>query len=458
MNTLVQECMNSIDKLAINDFNAEVEESVALLDVYSKAANILEYYEGEDLSAFRCFSEYAEPRFIQETEEKSEDKLWDFEFRHDKKDGSGKERLFWSILLVIPRLFIAIFKFIGRGLQKLFTGETGAKKASSTAGKALADATPEEKAEIIAGLSYDIISKNIVILQEEKLKNMKDNEFSCIMLNKEAFAPENFKAMRAGTYENTFYIMPPFVISKYIEELKNYNAMVVAKFNETIPDEIKKALEDANAWEKVNEKAQTDITNASHKLTADSKNKLTKAETIRNIQSKSGKSWVTSVEGYDPEKAKITPGDFYKALNELHKVTKLVTQETEKTKAQIAEIERKASSGTVIPAEALQWLKTFASDTKAYNESMMQRTTMLFDIPENYVRDTMTCAKNSKTLIEKLLGKFKGKDSDDRPDDSNTEGFKNTRAILDREMHSESAVPDVRDAYYQDDNITAVAY
>lgn len=447
MNTLIQECMNSIDKLAINDYNAEVQESMALLDVYTKAANILRYSAGSDLSSCRSFMEYAEPMLVVQ---ESDDELWTFKFRHDKRDGSGQEHMFWSLLLAIPRLFAAIFTFIGKGLTKLLTGETSAKAASKDAAKAVADEVGDDVEKLLKA-SNELIAKAIADAQAAKLKGMKDNAFACTMLNKEAFDESNFKALRAGTYEGAFYIMPPFSIPEYIEELKKYGTEVIGKFTYDTSEEFEKILTDAGATEEFRKRLMLGAVKSLEKMLNESSTKLTKAKSVRQIQHDSGKAWVSSIDGYDPEASKMTPAEFYKSLNELQKLTKLNVDEANKLKAEIERLRSAAANaGTAIPTEWEAVFKQIIDYTQKYNESMLTRTTMIFDIPANYISGVQSIKKNRKSIFEI----FKGKDNAPAGDET----MQKTRENLEREIQAESAVPDVRDAYYQDDNITAAAY
>ena len=154
----------------------------AFIDTYDRAAQVLEYYRGDDLSPLQLFASEPVQQIIvedatistgnapdanqQQTDnaqqnsgsplldnkpattdaaaktpvsseskeassddsKKSKEDLWEFEFRHNKSGSKEKEHILVSILLVVPRFIQAIGRLIWRGLKRIFTGKEAVKK------------------------------------------------------------------------------------------------------------------------------------------------------------------------------------------------------------------------------------------------------------------------------------------------------------------------------------------
>ena len=181
MNSLIQECLKSIEALDMNSYEKEMAVCEAFIDTYDRAAQVLEYYRGDDLSPLQLFASEPVQQIIVEDatistgnapdanqqqtanaqnnesplldnkpattnaaaktpvsseskeaslddSKKSKEDLWEFEFRHNKSGSKEKEHILVSILLVVPRFIQAIGRLIWRGLKRIFTGKEAVKK------------------------------------------------------------------------------------------------------------------------------------------------------------------------------------------------------------------------------------------------------------------------------------------------------------------------------------------
>ena len=181
VNSLIQECLKSIEALDMNSYEKEMAVCEAFIDTYDRAAQVLEYYRGDDLSPLQLFaSEPVQQIIVEDTtistgnapdanqqqtanaqnnesplldnkpattdtaaktpvsseskeassddSKKSKEDLWEFEFRHNKSGSKEKEHILVSILLVVPRFIQAIGRLIWRGLKRIFTGKEAVKK------------------------------------------------------------------------------------------------------------------------------------------------------------------------------------------------------------------------------------------------------------------------------------------------------------------------------------------
>lgn len=192
MNSLVQECLQSIEALDVNSYEKEMAVCEAFIETYDRAMQVLEYYGGDDLSPLQLFASAPVQQIIVEAEatitggnapdanppateqpqqqtvssplldnsskqsnqttttnttaaktpvssnetkeassndsKKSKEDLWEFEFRHNKNGSKEKEHILLSILFVVPRFIQAIGKLIWRGIKRIFTGKEAVKK------------------------------------------------------------------------------------------------------------------------------------------------------------------------------------------------------------------------------------------------------------------------------------------------------------------------------------------
>ena len=182
VNSLIQECLKSIEALDMNSYEKEMAVCEAFIDTYDRAAQVLEYYRGDDLSPLQLFASEPVQQIIvedatistgnapdanqqqtantqqnsgsplldnkpattdaaaktpvsseskeasSEDSKKSKEDLWEFEFRHNKSGSKEKEHILVSILLVVPRFIQAIGRLIWRGLKRIFTGKEAVKK------------------------------------------------------------------------------------------------------------------------------------------------------------------------------------------------------------------------------------------------------------------------------------------------------------------------------------------
>ena len=181
VNSLIQECLKSIEALDMNSYEKEMAVCEAFIDTYDRAAQVLEYYRGDDLSPLQLFASEPVQQIIVEDatistgnapdanqqqtanaqnngsplldnkpattdaaaktpvsseskeassddSKKSKEDLWEFEFRHNKSGSKEKEHILVSILLVVPRFIQAIGRLIWRGLKRIFTGKEAVKK------------------------------------------------------------------------------------------------------------------------------------------------------------------------------------------------------------------------------------------------------------------------------------------------------------------------------------------
>ena len=182
VNSLIQECLKSIEALDMNSYEKEMAVCEAFIDTYDRAAQVLEYYRGDDLSPLQLFASEPVQQIIVEDatistgnapdanqqqtanaqqnsgsplldnkptatnaaaktpvsseskeassndSKKSKEDLWEFEFRHNKSGSKEKEHILVSILLVVPRFIQAIGKLIWRGIKRIFTGKEAVKK------------------------------------------------------------------------------------------------------------------------------------------------------------------------------------------------------------------------------------------------------------------------------------------------------------------------------------------
>lgn len=156
MNTIVEACLKSITDINESELMGEISACEALLENYEKAARIMEYHGEFNIKPMNVIMEEetaqnstqpaAQPAAntqqqnnATKTDNNGNKPAWEFNPRRDKKDGSGKESMFWSILTFIPRLIVAVIRFIGRSIKNLFSGKKASDEAAANVTKAIAE-------------------------------------------------------------------------------------------------------------------------------------------------------------------------------------------------------------------------------------------------------------------------------------------------------------------------------
>lgn len=155
MNTIVEACLKSITDINEKELMGEISACEALLENYEKAARIMEYHGEFNIKPMNIIMEAETAQNAQpaaqpaantqqqsntaKTDNNGNKPAWEFDPRRDKKDGSGKESIFWSIIAFIPRLIVAVVRFIGRSIKNLFGGKKASDEAAANVTKTLAE-------------------------------------------------------------------------------------------------------------------------------------------------------------------------------------------------------------------------------------------------------------------------------------------------------------------------------
>lgn len=155
MNTIVEACLKSITDINESELMGEISACEALLENYEKAARIMEYHGEFNIKPMNVIMEEETAQNAQstaqpaantqqqsntaKTDNNGNKPAWEFDPRRDKKDGSGKESMFWSIIAFIPRLIVAVVRFIGRSIKNLFSGKKASDEAAANVTKTLAE-------------------------------------------------------------------------------------------------------------------------------------------------------------------------------------------------------------------------------------------------------------------------------------------------------------------------------
>lgn len=220
MNSIVEQCLESINATNTETFIGEMAICDAFIDAYEKTLQLLEYYRDDEKSSLECLkcdpiriiveaeqpvsataqtqqqqtqqtattgtattaatgtTQQAATNDAKKDDKKDDDeKLWDFEFRHDKKDSNEKEHIIFSILAFPIRLIIAIGKFIYRWVKSLFSSKDKAKKNEQAIAQGVAGLT-EEQMGILGPITTEWVAK-----QQAIINNTNINPFVCTINN-----------------------------------------------------------------------------------------------------------------------------------------------------------------------------------------------------------------------------------------------------------------------------------
>lgn len=436
MNSLVNECIKSIDAIDTNSYASELAICESLLDAYSHAAMILECCNGDDLSPFSCFTESAISHVYQESDD--DEKLWEFEPRRDKKNGVGKENILWSIIAFIPRLLYAIGRFIVRGLKQIFTS----KKACEEMEKNLVEKvhmTKKEQRDEETKTWYNSLVNSIYNNQDAEVNKMvgnigRDSEGNLVnifafALNEELFAPSAFEKGRGGVYENVFYLFPVTNIREFIDAVRQYHAEVVR----VCSIQFKSMLEN-DIGEKKSDSLIRNLITQSAKIAGQFETRVRLASSVASMQ-KSTKRPNVKIDGIDSMDYRITPKEYYTLCDELSKVSSLIVADSKDIENSIAKLRENPDKFTATLDEGYEKL---LKNLKICGHSISVISSAIFGIGKLY---PLMLKNLSKEFNHSVL-------SSDR---------KELNKLTSSKI-KESAVTEMGDSFYQDENISAAAY
>lgn len=467
MNTLVEECLTSINALDTNSYEKEMAVCEAFIETYNRAMHVLEYYRGDDLSPLQLFASSSIDQVIVEMDtntpppvddnqtkaqsindvanadpttltpgngtggqttadaatatatndtneadkdKKSEEKLWDFEFRHNKKDSKEKENIVISILFAVPRFIAAIGKLIYRGVKRAFSDKNVVKSNDKSIDDALnkiagdnanqPDA-PKDKSEIAntlfnyimqlhavvprTGMSNEELTSRIQQTQEKMNQIDTSQKYPFILGYNDSSkkTPENFRSNAQGeVLTGALYIFPSFNIDDLISTLKIYHASCVSKLNEAF--EMIGSANNPGACEKTFKTLNEDyFVKAIKKLNQ----MIETSDFILKKQSETNDPRVQLPDGTDAGTAySLTVDRFYELGNTLAKAVELILKDSEILNEKLSKIKKGAKDtehGGKFTKEMAAGAKALVNNLKQFNEKMNILNTRYMDINVN---------------------------------------------------------------------------
>lgn len=467
MNSLVEECLTSINALDTNSYEKEMAVCEAFVETYNRAMQVLEYYRGDDLSPLQLFASSPIDQVIVEMDtdtppsvndnqakidsinavagadpitltpgngtggqttadtntnattndtneadkdKKSEEKLWDFEFRHNKKDSKEKENIVISILFAVPRFIAAIGKLIYRGVKRAFSDKNVVKSNDKSIDDALnkiagdnanqPDA-PKDKSEIAnAVLNYimqlhavvprlgmgDEELKNRIQQTQEKMKQIDTSQKYPFILgynDSSKKTPENFRSnAQDGVMTGTLYIFPSFNIKDLINSLQAYHAACVSKLNEAF--EMIASANNPKSCEKAFKTLNEDyFVKAIKKLDQ----MIETSDFILKKQAETNEPRVQLPDGTDAGTAfSLTVDKFYELGDTLAKAVELIMKDSEILNEKLSKIKKGAKDtehGGKFTKEMAAGAKALVNNLKQFNEKMNILNTRYMDINVN---------------------------------------------------------------------------
>lgn len=459
MNSLVEECLTSINALDTNSYEKEMAVCEAFVETYNRAMQVLEYYRGDDLSPLQLFASSSIDQVIVEMDtndnqakaqsinyvadadpttltprngtggqtatdtatatndtneadkdKKSEEKLWDFEFRHNKKDSKEKENIVISILFAVPRFIAAIGKLIYRGVKRAFSDKNVVKSNDKSIDDALNKITsdnanqpdaPKDKSEIAntlfnyimqlhavvprTGMSNEELTSRIQQTQEKMNQIDTSQKYPFILGYNDSSkkTPENFRSnAQDGVMTGTLYIFPSFNIDDLIGTLKIYHASCVSKLNEAF--EMIGSANNPGACEKTFKTLNEDyFVKAIKKLNQ----MIETSDFILKKQSETNEPRVQLPDGTDAGTAySLTVDRFYELGDTLAKAVELILKDSEILNEKLSKIKKGAKDtehGGKFTKEMAAGAKALVNNLKQFNEKMNILNTRYMDINVN---------------------------------------------------------------------------
>ena len=256
MNSIVDACLKSINEVAESELNAELKACDALLESYSKAIKLMSYYGEFSIAPQQVIVEEETPQNPQpaqnaqpaaqpaqtnntqqqqtattKTDNGEKKSAWEFNPRPDKKDGSGKENIIISILAFIPRLLLAVIKFIGTSIKNLFSSKNQTEQALNNVSDKL-DAAPD--AFKTWALNEDNLAKLIREASGEQNWNLSFKISPTNFKNSAEF--DSGKTDKKGHAIYEVWVYPPISVGTVENNLSAFITQVLDPLTKTIND------------------------------------------------------------------------------------------------------------------------------------------------------------------------------------------------------------------------------
>lgn len=410
MTSIVDECLKSISQINQNDLAGEMAVCESMLESYEKIFSLMEHYSDDELSSLTFLESVIPTVTIQEADagtnpapanpqpadqnadqntngDDKKEKLWEFNPRGKNEKTGRKEKMWKSILLFIPRLIIAVGRFIYRWVKSLFTNKNESDQATKTAGENL-DKLAEEQPNFFE--DPDNLAKLILQMNSDEMEKKTYPAFTYVINKKiggQQQSTDKFNsALSPGN--GTFIVYPPLSIDKMIENLQQYDANILKGLINYV-----KAVTQGSSAEDGSVKI-TQITNAYIEKTSNiitefseaiqEENKIAKDITAK--QASTNSCVVTLDNGETNSEYGLRPDQLWDKFNDVNKLIEIINADDNVVANSVKQL---TSFATTPEDGAVEALTKMLNSLKEVTQIMLAQVQIVAALTDGY----MNCIK-----------------------------------------------------------------
>lgn len=424
MNSIVDACLKSINDINENEFIAEMNAFDALLENYNKMLCLMEYdtsrvfVEAEvaqnpppvvhDNSQLDTQTQNAPTSNIVDNTRKLMDYAngksgaWEFNPRPDKKDGSGKENIIISILAFIPRLLLAVIKFIGTSIKNLFSGKNQTEQALNNVSDKL-DATPD--AFKTWALNEDNLAKLIREASGEQNWNLSFKISPTNFKNSAEF--DSGKTDKKGRTLYEVWVYPPISVDTVKNNLSAFITQVLDPLTKTINDLFIHKVNDEGR-QGLNQLKKEDVDKLNNiiskfKSKVRAENEIAKA--TKETQ-KSTKNLIVDVKGNRSESETtlayaVKPGTLYDNLGKISQIIQVMSKRVDGIETLLKKYQESSNKMAPDSPETLENFKKSIGSLKDVASDIITQVRFLSDLATDMGRDAGFVAKQFDNAFNK---------------------------------------------------------
>lgn len=425
MNSIVDACLKSINEVAESELDAELKACDSLLESYSKAIKLMSYYGEFSIVPQQVIVEEETPQNPQPAQQQetsntqptaqqnnqqnnqqqnnnANKSAWEFNPRPDKKDGSGKENIIISILAFIPRLLLAVIKFIGTSIKNLFSGKNQTEQALNNISDKL-DATPD--AFKTWALNEDNLAKLIRDASGEQNWNLSFKISPTNFKNSAEF--DSGKTDKKGRAIYEVWVYPPISVGTVENNLSAFITQVLDPLTKTINDLFihkvnDEGRQDLNQLKKEDvDKLNNIISRFKSKVRAE--NEIAKA--TKETQ-KSTKNLIVNVKGNRSESETtlayaVKPGTLYNNLGKISQIIQVMDKRVNGIEALLKKYQDSSNKMAPDSPETLENFKKSIGSLKDVASDIITQVRFLSDLATDMSRDAGFVAKQFDNAFNK---------------------------------------------------------
>ena len=425
MNSIVDACLKSINEVAESELNAELKACDTLLESYSKAIKLMSCYGEFSIAPQQVIVEEETPQNPQPAQQQetsntqstaqqnnqqnnqqqnnnANKSAWEFNPRPDKKDGSGKENIIISILAFIPRLLLAVIKFIGTSIKNLFSGKNQTEQALNNVSDKL-DATPD--AFKTWALNEDNLAKLIREASGEQNWNLSFKISPTNFKNSAEF--DSGKTDKKGRTLYEVWVYPPISVGTVENNLSAFITQVLDPLTKTINDLFIHKVNDEGR-QGLNQLKKEDVDKLNNiisrfKSKVRAENEIAKA--TKETQ-KSTKNLIVNVKGNRSESETtlayaVKPGTLYDNLGKISQIIQVMSKRVDGIEALLKKYQESSNKMAPDSPETLENFKKSIGSLKDVASDIITQVRFLSDLATDLGRDAGFVAKQFDNAFNK---------------------------------------------------------